>query len=241
MQNFTFTGPYGEIECIVNSCEKANAPVLVMAHGFRGSRDGGGRAIELADKVQQYVNVVRFNFNGSQILSRQIEELQAVVAAVRKQLPDRKIILLGRSLGGAAAMLTAAQDNEIAGLILWATPNNLRQTFQQALGQEQYALLDSGKTLHLADERGKLALTPDFLTDIDKYDIDVVLKNWQQRPVLILHGAADETVDVSQAKRNFSLLNVRKELHIFPEGDHSFTCCSGEAGEIICKWLQQFA
>lgn len=241
MQNFTFTGPYGEIECIVNNCEKANAPVLVMAHGFRGSRDGGGRAIELADKVQKYVNVVRFNFNGSQILSRQIEELQAVVAAVRKQLPDRKVILLGRSLGGAAALLTAAQDNEIAGLILWATPNNLRQTFLQALGQEQYALLDSGKTFHLADERGKLALTPDFLTDIDKYDIDVVLKNWQQRPVLILHGAADETVDVSQAKRNFSLLNVRKELHIFTEGDHSFTCCSGEAGEIICEWLQQFA
>lgn len=241
MQNFTFTGPYGAIECIVNSCAKAEAQVLIMAHGFRGSRDGGGRAIALAGRARQYVNVVRFNFNGSQILSRQIEELQAVIAAVRKRLPDRKIILLGRSLGGAASLLTAAQDESIAGLILWATPNNLRETFLQALGQEQYKLLDSGVTLHLADERGKLALTPDFLTDIDKYDIDAVLRSWQQRPVLILHGAADETVNVEQARRNFALLNVHKELHIFPQGDHSFTCCSDEAGEFICRWLQQFA
>lgn len=241
MQNFTCTGPYGAIECIVNSCEKAKAPVLIMAHGFRGSREGGGRATALAAKAQQYVDVVRFNFNGSQILSRQIEELQAVIAAVRRQLPDRKIILLGRSLGGAAALLTSAQDEIIAGLILWATPNNLRQTFLQALGREQYELLNSGVTLHLADERGRLDLTPDFLTDIDKYDIDEVLRTWRQRPVLILHGAADETVDVSQARRNYELLNVRKELHIFTAGDHSFTCCSSEAGEIICKWLQQFA
>lgn len=241
MQNFTFTGPYGAIECIVNSCAKAEAPVLIMAHGFRGSREGGGRAIELAQRVQQYVHAVRFNFNGSQILSRQIEELQAVVAAVRRQLPDRKIILLGRSLGGAAALFTAAQDASIAGLILWAAPNNLRATFLQALGREQYALLDSGVTLHLADERGKLDLTPDFLTDIDKYDINAALRSWQQRPVLILHGEADATVAVSQARRNFALLNVRKEIHTFPDGDHSFTCCSSEAAMIICRWLSQFA
>lgn len=241
MQNFTFTGPYGTIECIANSCAKADAPVLIMAHGFRGSRDGGGRAVELAAGAQEYVNVVRFNFNGSQILSRQIEELQAVITAVREQLPERKIILLGRSLGGAAALLTASQDAGVAGLILWATPNNLRATFLQALGREQYELLDSGVTLHLADERGELNLTPDFLTDIDKYDVDAALRSWQQRPVLILHGEADETVAVTQAYRNFALLKEQKEIHTFPDGDHSFTCCSSEAATIICRWLRQFA
>lgn len=240
MKNFTFTGPYGAIECIVSSCENENAPVLIMAHGFRGSREGGGRAAELAAKAGRYVHAVRFNFNGSQILSRQIAELKAVTAAVRKQHPNAKLILLGRSLGGAAALLTAAQDASISGLILWAAPNNLRQTFRQALGREQYELLDSGVTLHLADERGQLALTPDFLTDIDKYDLDEVLRTWQKRPVLILHGAKDATVNTEQARRNYALLNVRKEIHIFPDGDHSFSQCSSEAGDIICSWLRQF-
>ena len=39
-------GPYGEINGILTTCIEENtaAPVLVLAHGFRGSMDGGGRA-----------------------------------------------------------------------------------------------------------------------------------------------------------------------------------------------------
>ena len=77
MPSFTFTGPYGDIECVVNNY-KLNDVVLIMAHGFRGSRDGGGRSTAFAKLAEGVCKVVRFNFNGSQILSRQIEELQAV-------------------------------------------------------------------------------------------------------------------------------------------------------------------
>ena len=47
MANFTFTGPYGDIECVVNNC-LSNDVVLIMAHGFRGSREGGGRSTAFA-------------------------------------------------------------------------------------------------------------------------------------------------------------------------------------------------
>ena len=36
---FTFQGPLGEIECVVEPNRSENNAVLVMAHGFRGSRD----------------------------------------------------------------------------------------------------------------------------------------------------------------------------------------------------------
>ena len=97
MANFTFTGPYGEIECVMNNCN-SNEVVLIMAHGFRGSRDGGGRSTAFANLAAGVCKVVRFNFNGSQILSRQIEELQAVVENVRNRLKPQKLFLLGRSL-----------------------------------------------------------------------------------------------------------------------------------------------
>ena len=37
-------GPYGEIDGILTPCieEQTTAPVLVLAHGFRGSMEGGG-------------------------------------------------------------------------------------------------------------------------------------------------------------------------------------------------------
>ena len=38
---FTFQGPLGEIECVVEPNRSENNAVLVMAHGFRGSRDSG--------------------------------------------------------------------------------------------------------------------------------------------------------------------------------------------------------
>lgn len=241
MKTFMTNGPLGPIEYVVNECENSSAPVLVMAHGFRGSRDGGGRAIALADAASKYATVVRFNFNGSQILSRQVAELRAVLGEVRRRYAGRRVLLLGRSLGGAAALITSGGDAAVAGLILWATPNDLRATFKTALGNDAYARLDGGATLHLADERGELALTPDFLTDIDQYDLSAVLQKWRGRPILILHGDADETVCVEQARRNFALLHADadKELHIFKGGDHSFTTCSGEANAVICSWLHK--
>ena len=146
MANFTFTGPYGDIECVVNNC-MSNEIVLIMAHGFRGSRDGGGRSTAFAQMAAGVCKVVRFNFNGSQILSRQVEELQAVIATVREKLKPQKLFLLGRSLGGAASMITASADENIDGLILWATPNDLRKTFWNAFGEELYNKLDAGETL----------------------------------------------------------------------------------------------
>lgn len=238
MNSFTFYGPYGDIECVVNNCQD-NDVVLIMAHGFRGSRDGGGRSLAFAKMAESVCKVVRFNFNGSQILSRQIEELQAVIDAVRSRLQPKKIFLLGRSLGGAASLVAASRNENITGLILWATPNDLRRTFWNALGETLYNRLDAGETLHLEDERGKIDLTPDFLTDLDKYDLSTIISGWQERTILILHGEQDVTVDVAQGRRNFALAGGRKELYTFANGDHTFSECAEEANKIICSWLQK--
>ena len=45
---FTFAGPLGEIECLVEPNRSDNNAVLVMAHGFRGSRDSVAHRISPA-------------------------------------------------------------------------------------------------------------------------------------------------------------------------------------------------
>ncbi len=238
MQNFTFEGPLGPIECVVESNRSKTNAVLVMAHGFRGSRDSGGRALGVAQQVASCSSVVRFNFTGTQILSLQVAELRAVLAEVRRRWPGCALYLLGRSLGGAASIVTAAQEQNLAGLILWATPHDLRQTFRHVMTAEYYDRLDAGETLHFNDERGECALTPDFLTDFDKYDLTACLASLQL-PVLLLHCAADNTVLVEQARQNAQVVGARGELHIFPVGDHSFTEHSEAAGALVAQWLQQ--
>ena len=50
-QTFSIAGPFGDLQGVVHKCEipEKRRNVLVMAHGFRGSMEGGGRAAQLAE------------------------------------------------------------------------------------------------------------------------------------------------------------------------------------------------
>lgn len=239
MEKFIASGPFGKIECLVEQSKIQSSGVLVVAHGFRGSREGGGRAAAVARTCARWCDVVRFNFSGVRTMSSQVAELEAVISAVRKLKPDARVFLLGRSLGGAASIIAGFKDKSIAGLALWATPNDLRGTFQHVMEPQDYLRLDRGESIYVNDERGECVVTPDFLTDFDRYDLTFMLQNLAGRPVLILHCSADEMVPVENALKNASLVRATCSLHIFQGGDHSFTEFSVEAGEIIADWLKE--
>ena len=112
-QIFTVAGPFGELSGVINLCEAEAkcSNVLVMAHGFRGSMEGGGRAAKLADEISESIcSVVRFNFSWCTCLSNQIAELKAVLDFVRETLKPEKLFLLGRSFGGATCIVTACGE-----------------------------------------------------------------------------------------------------------------------------------
>ncbi|MGE4588734.1 MAG: alpha/beta hydrolase family protein [Acidaminococcaceae bacterium] len=233
-------GPYGEIDLVITPCtaKENTKPVLIMAHGFRGSMEGGGRAKYLADLAGEIAHVVRFNFNGSQILSKQIAELEKVVTYAKKRFEGSRIVLLGRSMGGCAALVAASRDTEIKGLVLWATPNDLHLTFLNSLGKAGYLKLKNGENLYLNDERGELVLTPEFLRDVDRYDLIELLRNWKKRPLLVIHGANDETVPLVQGQQSYFLAGLPKRLVVIPNADHSFTNHGHKAAEEVVSWLQ---
>ena len=112
-QIFTVAGPFGDLSGVINLCEAEAkcSNVLVMAHGFRGSMEGGGRAAKLADEISESIcSVVRFNFSWCTCLSNQIAELKAVLDFVRETLKPEKLFLLGRSFGGATCIVTACGE-----------------------------------------------------------------------------------------------------------------------------------
>ena len=126
----------------------------------------------------------------------------------------------------------------------------MHATFKNALGSENYNRLKNGETLNLEDERGSITLTPDFVSDLDNYDLQAMLKAWQKRPLLVIHGSEDETVNVEQAQRSFALAGREqaqrsfalagrpKKLVIVNGADHSFTNHSNKAAEEVIGWLR---
>lgn len=244
MEDFVFAGPFGPLECIIEKYrgEGACPATLVMCHGFRGSRESGGRAVLVAREAARCCEVVRWNFTGTQILSKWRQELEAVLAEIKRRVPGRRLFVLGRSLGGACAFVTTAADKDVDGLILWAAPHDLRGTFRHVMGEADYARLDAGEIVHYDDERGVCDVDPAFLTDFDKYDFPLLWQTRPHKPVLVLHCKGDEVVTVGQALRNAELARQSGadcELHLFAGGDHSFTAYSEAAGEIIARWLAE--
>lgn len=239
MQDFYAPGPLGPIECIIEHNQASTNTVLVMSHGFRGSRESGGYAKGTAVAAARWCDVVRYNFTGTQKLSLQVSELAAVVQEIRRQKPDCKIFLLGRSMGGAASILYASQDPKIAGLILWSAPHNLAEAFVNVMSEEAFLKLQRGEILHLDDERGCCDITPDFLTDYYALELEKKYAVWNGRPVLLLHCEGDEQVPVAQAYLNCELLGACCEAHIFPHGSHSICEYTKETAELIPSWLQK--
>ena len=103
--------------------------VFVCAHGAGGNMDD--RGILHTSKVlrERGLGVVRFNFLYKEKKSgrpdpmpRLKDCLTAVIARVREELKPKMLIIGGRSMGGRAASMLAAEGFECDGLLLLAYP-----------------------------------------------------------------------------------------------------------------------
>lgn len=103
--------------------------VFVCAHGAGGSKDDSG-VTRLARALEpRGFEVLRFNFPYREKGSGRPDpmpvlkaSIAAQVDAVRGRLAGRKLVLGGRSMGGRAASMLAAEGFECAGLLLAAYP-----------------------------------------------------------------------------------------------------------------------
>jgi len=103
--------------------------VLVCAHGAGGHMEDRGMRRLSSVLCDQGVDVVRFDFLyrvlGSRrpdLMPRLIECFEAVVGRVRAELGEHRLIIGGRSMGGRAASMMAAEGFDCDGLLLLAYP-----------------------------------------------------------------------------------------------------------------------
>lgn len=238
VQRVTIPAKSSVLQAVIHTPKQESGKTLIISHGFRGSKDGSGKAVFLAEQAAAAgFTVVRYDFTPGQTLSVQVEELTSVIAFCRQHL-GKEIILLGRSMGGSASLVCAAADPAIKGLALWATPSNLIETFQLALGKD-YASLEKGNILILNDSYGKLELKPEFIRDFAKFDLLSVMQSLVNRsmPVLILHGTKDEIVPIRQALLLYEAAAQPKTFVQIDGGDHQFNQHSQVASQAVMNWL----
>lgn len=106
-----------------------DAAVFVCAHGAGGSKADKGMNAAASTMRANGIGVVRFNFlykeKGSgrpDPMPKLMETVAAVVERVRSDLRPTRLVMGGRSMGGRAASMLAAEGFNADGLLLLAYP-----------------------------------------------------------------------------------------------------------------------
>lgn len=131
MSASTWKVPVGDDE--TTACHEAapssRGTVFVCAHGAGGSMSDRGTTAAAATMRAHGIDTVRFNFlykeRGSgrpDPMPRLQECIRAVVDRVRSEIKPRRLIIGGRSMGGRAASMLAAEGYACDGLLLLAYP-----------------------------------------------------------------------------------------------------------------------
>lgn len=221
--------------------------IIVVCHGFTGSKEGGGRALAMAEELGQrgYATLL-FDFSGcgesegdfvDVCLTRHIGDVRCSVEFCRSLGFDR-VITVGRSFGGSAAICLGRFGGRVAGICTWAAPGALNELFTrlrvQANGGEERDLI------RLSEDEDTLLIKKSFLEDLDRHNPFNQAARIAPCPFLIIHGSNDQVVPPENAWSFYHAAGEPKKIHIIPRADHQFTGHHTQVWEVFFAWLAEY-
>lgn len=239
-QNVSFTNDRGQrLAGLFYACSALDSALLVC-HGFSGSKEGGGRALRMAEYLARPgMGVLLFDFSGNgesegafaeTTLSGQMEDLRCAADWCRARGAGR-LAGMGRSFGGTTLLCQAALDSRFETVCTWATPVYPLALFRGFLrGEREDRLILSG-------EEGTIELRKDFMEDLAGYEITDCAARIPPRPLLVVHGERDELVPPHEAEVIRGAAASSSRLHLIPEADHRFSTGVETVWELCRDWL----
>ncbi|ADD06972.1 alpha/beta hydrolase fold protein [Natrialba magadii ATCC 43099] len=215
---------------------------LVFCHGLRSDKSGSYKR-RCQRAVDEGYNAVRFDCRGcgasdrdfvDHSLSTRLADLQAVLDSVLQDDHSNcsSLTLFGSSFGGAVALHTAATDDRIDAVATRAPVTDISafDRYRTQVEREGVLEFDTGERL---DER--------FFDDLDCYrypfaDVAATL----DVPVAIFHGAADDSVPVSDSLDAAGVLETDVFVQVFEGEGHIFSReAEARLRRLLFAWLAE--
>lgn len=228
-------------------------PAIVICSGFGGNKCGKFRLFVRLGKelAKRGIAVLRFDYRGAGDSEGEFEEitLERKVSdtllcldflAKDPQIDATRLGLLGRSLGGAIAVLAARCQGQVKSLVLWA-PVFHGEPWRElwisyASHQSQEAASDILR--HLPINISNL----NFLQQFFNLDVESALAELKRVPLLHLHGMKDHLVKIEHAHHYEKARQGIEQTRFvqLPLSDHDFSNQKEQeiAIEETCQWFQ---
>ncbi len=217
--------------------------VIVVCHGFTGSKEGGGKAVAMAEELgRRGYAAFLFDFSGcgesegdfaDVSLTGHIDDIKSSVDYCLG-LGYQRVITMGRSFGGTAVLCHGGSDKRVAGVSAWAAPANPARLFSGFLDRAQGITND---LVPLSGDRGSVFIKKSFFTDLNKHDVLKYAYLIAPRPLLVVHGKDDAVVPAENALSVFNAAKTPKNMRIIPGADHQFSAHYQEAWAVVFDWL----
>lgn len=240
---------------------KGKNPGIVLCHGFIGNKIGLHRLFVKAARYFSRLGfgVLRFDFSGCGdsdgsheeiTIDGQVRETLAALEFIKSQpnIARDKVFLIGLSMGGAVAALTAAQAQALAqvkaqaqalaGLALWAPVANMYEDIQGIVGPR---LFEEVRAKGVADYEG-FALGQPFIESLQSNFPLTAAKNYRG-PLLVLHGTGDMEISPGNAELYRQARNKMDStvVSLVPGADHTFSglVWEEEIFKNTAEWLRE--
>ena len=211
-------------------------PTAIVLHGIPGIEKNADIVYALRDRGW---NALIFHYRGSWgsggkytlagIPSDVSAALNTVLNDGSYNVDAERIALVGHSLGGWAAIVSAARNARVKAVVTIGGISDMRSwslTPEEATGMAHFLNHTSGNEI-LSQIRA-LGQT--------RNPVDVV-ENVGMLPILIVHGDADEMVPIEQARLLLDRSNRTAELVVIEGADHAFSRHRRQMVETVVNWL----
>lgn len=191
--------------------------------------------------------VLRFDFTGlgesegdfaDTNFSGNVEDLVAA-ADYLKKAHKAPTLLIGHSLGGAAAIFAASEIPSVMTLATIGAPSNpvhvkhlLRSSIEEISAKGEAKVNIGGRDFTIKKQ---------FLEDLETKSLPQIIKALR-KPILILHSPQDQIVEIKNAENIYIAAHHPKSFVSLDGADHllSDKKDSAYAGKIISGWAQRY-
>ena len=244
-KNISFTGSGGaRLAAIMDLPDGDPECFAVFAHCFTCSKDFKAAHHTSRALAGRGIAVLRFDFSGlgqsegefaETSFSSNIDDLARAAEHLRYEHQAPRL-LVGHSLGGAAALAAAADLPEVAAVATIAAPfdpRHVERHLEDAAGAGEHVEIQvAGRSFRL--KRG-------FFEDLKRHDMARKISDLD-RALLVCHSPLDRVVHPQEAERIFQTARHPKSFLALEGADHllSRRADAEYAGRVIAEWARPY-
>ncbi|MEZ5920935.1 MAG: alpha/beta fold hydrolase [Parvularculaceae bacterium] len=247
-ENVSFENARGDrLAGVLELPEAPPRAFALFAHCFSCSKDIRA-AREIARSLcAEGVAALRFDFAGLGMsegefadtnFSSNVDDLVAAADFLRAEY-SAPALLVGHSLGGAAALAAVARIEEVRAVATIGAPASAAHVADH-FGDKRSEIVTEGEAeVSLAGR--PFIIRRQFLEDIERADV-LGAASRLARPLVIMHAPLDQTVGIENAGRIFAAARHPKSFISLDKGDHLLTGAGDApyAARVLAAWASRY-